>query len=571
MKIGCICNAEQLGSGTASGCPAYFESGTSLLILHVLCRNHLIFRILVLLAATELTYTTPSENLKSSSELSVLIRRFGTIRRRRSLLPMAPARLGPLVFLRGSLLAKPLLSGRPRRLPSMLLNPLQGSSLRGAPAASAPLSFSFRGSDVGMFQKFKESVFRAEIMRLCVVGLEPEFHEQCRVALGELAPEEWDLTALPHGAQPPEADVYIWEFLPGALPRPLLSDVAGRSLFVVAPTLLDEFREFLGPLRASILLKPVHPAALRPFLECSVRKGGSRPARPNDGKSDSAQWEGLLDYLLQANLKLQEYDQARTNFLARAVHDLRAPLTALGGYCGLLIEQRLGPLSTVQQDLLSRMQQSIRRVSGLADSMFELSVRRHARTEPDLQQGDMEGSIGQAIHEIAQHAEAKQLRVKVSVEGPEQPLVFDSAKIERVLVNLLENACKFTPKNGTIEVKAYPVSWHGKSAGVPQPKPPSGEQTCPRQFANAYRIDVRDSGTGIPPQHIETIFEEYTSYGGGQDRSGGGLGLAICRMMVDAHGGSIWADSTPAGTQFSLVLPHSLPVADQWSVKAVSA
>src|SRR5258708_36342625 len=101
----------------------------------------------------------------------------------------------------------------------------------------------------------------------------------------------------------------------------------------------------------------------------------------------------LLDCLLHTNLKLQEYDQFRTNFLARAVHDFRTPLTSLCGYCGLLVDQRLGPLNKSQVDLLSRMQHSITRLSRLADAMFDLSVGRDVERGPDLQNGDVEASI----------------------------------------------------------------------------------------------------------------------------------------------------------------------------------
>jgi len=72
---------------------------------------------------------------------------------------------------------------------------------------------------------------------------------------------------------------------------------------------------------------------------------------------------------------------------------------------------------------------------------------------------------------------------------------------------------------------------------------------------NCYRIDICDSGVAIPEEHIEHIFEEYTSYAGGLDRSGGGLGLAICRMIVTRHGGRIWAENTAQGPRFSVVLP----------------
>jgi signal transduction histidine kinase len=76
---------------------------------------------------------------------------------------------------------------------------------------------------------------------------------------------------------------------------------------------------------------------------------------------------------------------------------------------------------------------------------------------------------------------------------------------------------------------------------------------------NAYRVDIRDSGNSIPAEHIDHIFEEYTSYAGGRDRSGGGLGLAISRMIVDQHDGRIWAENTESGPMFSIVLPAFRP------------
>jgi signal transduction histidine kinase len=190
--------------------------------------------------------------------------------------------------------------------------------------------------------------------------------------------------------------------------------------------------------------------------------------------------------------------------------------------------------------------------------MFELSIGSHVRRELDMRKVDLESSISQAIHEVAFHAEEKQIRITVSVVPPNQPLVFDPAKIEQVLINLLENACKFTPKRGAIELAGYPVVWRNQS----RPGRQAAVSPAAGAAANAYRIDVRDSGCGIPAQHIESIFEEYTSYGGGKDRSGGGLGLAICRMIVNAHHGSIWAESGEAGTQFSVVLPYATPASE---------
>ncbi len=112
--------------------------------------------------------------------------------------------------------------------------------------------------------------------------------------------------------------------------------------------------------------------------------------------------------------------------------------------------------------------------------------------------------------------------------------MFDLGQLEQVLVNLLDNACKFTPKRGSIHIRGYSVE-HQFAGG-----PGSG-----------YRIDVTDTGLGIPSERIDRVFDEYTSYEGSADRSGAGLGLAICRMVVNAHNGRIWASSGAGGSTFS--------------------
>jgi two-component system sensor histidine kinase KdpD len=117
-----------------------------------------------------------------------------------------------------------------------------------------------------------------------------------------------------------------------------------------------------------------------------------------------------------------------------------------------------------------------------------------------------------------------------------------------VLVNLLENSCKFTPRNGSIEVRGYPVLWEPGTNGTVY-DPLLGEP------ANGYRIDIFDSGPGVSAILAEKIFEQYASYSGSGDRSGGGLGLAICRAILSAHKGKIWASPSQDGGRLSFVLP----------------
>ena len=141
--------------------------------------------------------------------------------------------------------------------------------------------------------------------------------------------------------------------------------------FLVHRKDLAEFRRRTGPAEATILLKPITRATLSAFLGLAV---ASQEERISAAHSLRADRDEILQCLIETNLKLQEYDQDRTNFLARAVHDFRAPLTAISGYCGLLLSEPFGSLDENQRDVLLRMQHSAKRLSRMASAMFQLSV-----------------------------------------------------------------------------------------------------------------------------------------------------------------------------------------------------
>jgi signal transduction histidine kinase len=330
------------------------------------------------------------------------------------------------------------------------------------------------------------------------------------------------------GQKPPESDIYIWDVGEGFDVSALTH---GRHLLLVERNRLASLAPLLGEQSACILLKPAKRATLEAFLgDASVETL----------RSDR---DALLQHVLRANLRLQEYDQDRTNFIARALHDLRAPLTALHGYCGLLADGELGAVNSQQAELLQRMRSSTRRMTRIVSSTFELSVAGRVERKLHLEQGDIEACLNQALHDVSPFVQEKQMAVEIQLDPPEQGIFIESQQIEQLLVNLLENACKFTPRRGNIEIRGYSVYW--------DPLSESDDSAMP---SNAYRIEIRDSGPGIDASVLDSIFEEYTSYSGANDRSGG-LGLAICKMIVSAHGGKIWAASAREGAAFFVILP----------------
>ena len=393
-------------------------------------------------------------------------------------------------------------------------------------------------------------------MNVKLVSEDRDLYKLCRESLAEIPGHNWDVSAIGSQEHDDGSDLWLWDYHPAmALPE-FTTHSPSKHLFLVHRKDLAGFRS-RASVDAHILLKPVTRATLGAFLGLAVSAHDDRTSIANSLRADR---DEILQCLIQTNLKLQEYDQDRTTFLARAVHDFRAPLTAISGYCGLLLDEPLGPLTENQREVMRRMQHSTKRLSRMAAAMFQLSVGRHVKRRLDLQRGDIRECLGQALHEITPFADDKAIAITTDLGPCDYPLYFEAGQIEQVLINVLDNACKFAPRAGTIELRGYTYFWERRTTKSSLPLAAERRRhTVPEP--NTYRLDIRDSGNAIPAEHIDHIFEEYTSYAGGRDRSGGGLGLAISRMIITQHDGRVWAENTELGPMFSIVLPVHRPEA----------
>lgn len=392
-------------------------------------------------------------------------------------------------------------------------------------------------------------------MQVVLVSVDPELRVVCCEVLRELA-EDCNLIVSEASSVPSDGQLYIWDFHPGlVIPDCVAGQATWRHLFLVHRKDLEAFHQYYPSPDPAVLLQPVTRVTLSAFLGQAL--AACAGARTSPLGIMRASCDELLQCLIQTNLRLQEYDQERTNFLARAVHDFRAPLTAINGYCGLLLAEPLGALNEDQKEVLGRMQHSARRLSRMASAMFQLSVRGQVKSQPNFEPGDLQECVDQAIHEVFSFIEEKGIEVSVDLASSPVPLLFDKSQMEQVLLNLLDNACKFTPKRGSIEIKGYSYFWDRRS---PQMRMPTAQERRLHgsRTPNSFRVDIADSGPGVPLEHLDSIFEQYTRYSGTQDRTGGGLGLAICKMVMNSHHGRVWAESTESGTRFSLVLPFGL-------------
>jgi signal transduction histidine kinase len=333
-----------------------------------------------------------------------------------------------------------------------------------------------------------------------------------------------------------------------------------KSILIIDRAHLAEIRSQTLHLRSVILLKPLSRAQ----LEIAIEQSMNDEASTLDGELLARlNRDDLLECLLNTNLRLQEFEQGRTHFLTRAVHELRAPLTSLNGYCELFLAGKLGQLSNEQLAIVARMLRSVTRLARIVSTMFDLTVGQSCDSRPQYQLGNILGSVDQAIHEIAPRLRDRNIELDLDLLPPEGPLFFDPQKMEQVFLNLFENSCKFVPRGGFIRVHGYPWFWERRlSRTNGHPYPGDRRRTLAagkvnRPAANAYRIDIADNGPGIRPEQLDHLFEEFTLYGGGGDRSGVGLGLAICRMIANQHNGKLWAESPfSKGAKFCVVLPH---------------
>jgi signal transduction histidine kinase len=226
----------------------------------------------------------------------------------------------------------------------------------------------------------------------------------------------------------------------------------------------------------------------------------------------------------------------------------------MNGYCGLLLAGALGPLTEIQREVLSRTQNSLKRLTRMSSSMLQLTSSSAAGRALSLEEGNLRHCVEQAIHEVQPMIGEKGIRVTANLRPPSKSLFFDTGQLERVFTNLLDNACKFTSAGGHIEVRGYPYFWERRSARV------RGLVVAERRIEtipapNAFRVDVRNTGPCINPEHLSRIFDEYTSYGEESNGTGSGLGLAICKLIVQEHRGRIWAENHAGGPALSFVLP----------------
>lgn len=235
--------------------------------------------------------------------------------------------------------------------------------------------------------------------------------------------------------------------------------------------------------------------------------------------------------LLRLKQMRDDVEAQRADFTNMIVHDLRAPVHNILGLSELLQEGLTGDAASLR--LLELLDKSARKLDRLAAEFLDLSRMEAGRLKLNLHPTDLVALAGAALDHFRSASPGKKLRFELHAPGEPLVLEVDAERLDHVFTNLLQNAVKFSPAGGAIDVTVQPAG-----AGA--------------------RVTVEDKGPGLPAGDEEAVFEKYIQR---DPRQGGvGLGLYVCKAVVEAHGGTIRAENRPnGGARFVFELPRESP------------
>jgi len=271
-----------------------------------------------------------------------------------------------------------------------------------------------------------------------------------------------------------------------------------------------------------------------------------------------------------AMTQMTERREFKTTGIAMAVHDLKGYLAVISGQAKLLTTGKLGALNPRQASSLADIVSGCRHIEEQIGRLLNPEGSGPNDWKPVEKKGDVRRCLQDVYNLLRPEFLENELKFDIELSDRPIPLPHDGRLIRRVLLNLLENARRFTPPGGRVFLSVAPEFWERRTSrarsamGGNRPKPST---------PNCAKIVVADTGCGIAPANHEAIFEEYFSTPAPGAQLSSGLGLAIARKIVLAHGGKIWVESDEGkGSRFCFYLPFVEPIsADEITVQKPKA
>lgn len=312
------------------------------------------------------------------------------------------------------------------------------------------------------------------------------------------------------------------------------------ATYLSSPAHPGRWIRLVGPVRHGLAVGPANPTFLVP-LRAGDRVVGvlglsRRSGEPPFSRDEDWAIAGVAHQLAQAveRARLQEEaiaadvlrqaDELKTTLLHSVSHNLRTPLAAIKAAAGSLLQADLTADPTVRQELVLTIDREVDRLNRIIENLLDMSRLEAGVVRPNKQLYPLADLVNDVVGRMRPLAADHRVVVDVPEDIPPVPL--DYVQVDQVLSNLLENAFKYAPPGTEVRVTA-------------------------RQVDGAVRVSIIDHGPGIPPEEQARVFDRF--YRGAR---GIGLGLAVARGLVEAHGGKIWAETTPGGgATVSFTLP----------------
>ena len=271
------------------------------------------------------------------------------------------------------------------------------------------------------------------------------------------------------------------------------------------------------------------------YVDVNLEKDGEKKyfrVKSKPIKNEQREIIGVVT-LMQDITKLKEVDSMKSEFVSTVSHEFRTPLTSMGMAVNLMLDGTTGDINEEQRELLQALKEDQERLNSLVSDLLDLSRIESGKIQMDIQPNSLYEIVENALSPFHIQLKENDVKLKIDVSEDLPKVKADFNKISWVIANLVGNALRYVPKDGTgkIEISA-------------------------KKTMNKVLVSVSDNGTGIPEDMQEKIFEKFVK---ANDSQGGtGLGLAISREIMLAHGGEIWVSSKQgAGSTFYFTLYFS--------------
>jgi PAS domain S-box-containing protein len=233
------------------------------------------------------------------------------------------------------------------------------------------------------------------------------------------------------------------------------------------------------------------------------------------------------------NAQLKKLNQIKTDFFNITSHELRTPVSAIKGYIQILLKQILGEINEAQKKGLDVVLRNTNRLDNLIQELLDISRLESGTMKFIVEKTNIEKLVKEIVENMQVFANQKRIKINIKLQKGIPDLMTDQERIKQVLMNLVNNAIKFSPEDSVINIYAKMKKDH-------------------------VLFQVQDYGKGIPKNKQQKIFEKFYQVDSGEDRKFGGvgLGLSISKKIVNAHGGKIWVESVlNKGSSFKFLLP----------------